>query len=170
MGFLTKLLGGGKTQFNLDDFLEQIEAQKDADRFDKIGLFSNTTWDEDKGVNTHTVNPALQGGLDSMMERFGGNQFERRDTPSQLKDLLNKRMQYQMDRMQPQGPPQGAMPGQLPMPPGQGMPPQMGPMPPGPSGGPPGTGVGQMGPQPPGPPQGGGGLMGVHGTSVVKVS
>lgn len=154
--------GGGKTKTNFKDLMKAMELENEMNMRNKYGLFSNQVWEEGEDGRMgmrHTVNEGLQPGMDSLMERMGGGTMfadsaGARETPSQLKQLMNSRMEHQLNRVgqSSQRPPLPGAPG---IGPGGGMPPGM---PPGMLPPPPGEPPGGMPPMMQRPPQGGGGM------------
>lgn len=166
-GAIGDLFGGGKTKTNFNDLERFFKLQDEMSQKDQHGLFSSKVWRD--GAQYHEVDPALEAGKNSLMERMS-SPYEGYSSPSGLQGLLDSRMKHQYERMnmqapqpelgQPGGMPGSQGPSQLPAQPAQPqpMPPGgQGPMPPGAGPGPqPGQGQlpqqGQMGP--PGPGQG----------------
>ena len=100
MGIFDKFFGGGGAEVDVDQLKEIAQMEQELNRKNLYGLFSG--WEYKQGEDGtwgqhQTLNPALQGGMDSLMSRMS-SPSESYSSPSQLNQLLDARMANQFDR------------------------------------------------------------------------
>ena len=92
MGIFDKLFGGGGAEVDVDQLKEIMQMEQDLNRKNQYGLFGG--WEYKQGEDGtwgqhQTLNPALQGGMDSLMGRMS-SPSESYSSPSQLNQLLDE--------------------------------------------------------------------------------
>ena len=97
MSGIMDFLFGSKGKIDWKELQKMVELQAETNRTDRMGAFTGWSWDEDKKVQTQTINPAFQGAV----ERLGFNAGKPQDpytSPSQFSQMLDAKMANQMDR------------------------------------------------------------------------
>jgi len=114
MGGLLGGQSGGKGKSNQADWgqIERLmELQADLNRYGQQGLFTSSDWTENPDGTwdqSTSVNPAMQGAMDTLMSRASGPQ-EQYSSPAQFSQMLDAKMANQMGRqnlLQPGAEPQ----------------------------------------------------------------
>lgn len=93
MGFF----GGDSNSADWDQIAKLMGLTKDINRFDQQGLFTDTTWDADKNVQTTGLAPGMENAFTQFMQRQSAPP-RTYESPTQFSSMLDAKMANQMQR------------------------------------------------------------------------
>ena len=93
--------GGGKSNpADWDQIKQLMELTADLNRYGQHGMFTSTDWTEGEDgrwTQTQSANPALQAGVDQLMQSMS-SPAQQWSAPSQFNEMLDAKMANQMGR------------------------------------------------------------------------